>query len=123
MSINPFTTVLQKAIIVAGGVLLILLGTTAGLLWWDLRSARADLETCRTTSAGLGARLDVQNGAVLSWQQAASSAQETTRTALEAARRAGTANKPELKRLADLLAAGRATDCGPAVAEIREGLR
>lgn len=123
MIANPFTTVAQKAIIVVLGVLLVALAAAAGMLWWDLRSTERALLECQNTTAGLVARVDEQNRAVQGWQAAASSAQATTRAALDTARRAGAANKPELKRLADLIAGAKSTECGPAMQEIREGLR
>lgn len=123
MIANPFTTAIQKGIIVVGALAFVAVATTAGVLAWQLDGEKERHEECRTNAAALAARLDVQNAAVASWQEAASNAQASTRAALETARKVGNANKPELKRLADLVAAGRATDCGPAMAEIREGLR
>lgn len=123
MIANPFTTTAQKAVIVVLLVVLVALGAAAGMLWLDLRSMRSNLDECKLTSAGLAARLDVQNAAVQSWQRAASDAQDSASKALALARSKNAAQAPEIKRLADLLAAGKVTDCGAAMSEIREGLR
>lgn len=123
MIANPFTSALQKGIIAALLLLLVAVGVFASLQWFEAGRLEARLADCQVQSARLSGALDTQNTAVESWRAAASAAQGVSAKALIAAQAANKARVPELRRLTDLLAAGRATDCGPAMGEIREGLR
>lgn len=120
---NPFTTVAQKAIIVVLGLLIAVLGTAAGMLWFERRSLQVALADCTADKGKVSAALGIQNQAVIGFQQAASAATATSLAALQAARTVSQGSAAERKRLADLLAAAKSTECGPAMAEIREGLR
>lgn len=120
---NPFTTTLQKGIIAALLAALLALGIFAAVKAWQVDDLRHDLQECNNAKAKLSGALDLQNEAVEGWQKAASAAQEVSVKALATARAANAARAPEMKRLADLLAAGKATDCNAAMVEVREGLR
>lgn len=120
---NPFTTAIQKAIIIALVVVIVALAVFGGLQWFEAGRLQGKLEACRGESARLTGALQVQNEAVTTWQKAASDAQGVSVKALAAARAANAAKGPEIKRLADLIAAGQVSDCSAAAAEIRKGLR
>lgn len=118
---NPFTTTLQKGIIVALLAVVLLLGGTAGWQWWRAERLENKLGACENAKAGLAGALDTQNNAVAGWRDAASAAQAVSTKALANARAANAARVPELKRLTE--AAGRVGDCAAAMSTIREGLQ
>lgn len=120
---NPFTTTIQKGIIIALGVVIVALAAFGGTQWFIARSLRSDLEDCRIEKAKLSGSLELQNGAVASWQAAASAAQEVSAKALVAAKQANAGRVAESKRLADLQVLAKSQACGPAMDEIRKGLR
>lgn len=120
---NPFTTTLQKGIIIGLLAVVLVLGGTAGWQWWRAERLENKLGACENAKAGLVGALDTQNTAVKGWQEAASTAQAVSSKALATARAANAVKAPEIKRLAEAVAAGRATDCAAAMSTIREGLR
>lgn len=114
---------IHRGIITLLGVAIAVLTVFGGTQWWAARGLRFDLEDCRIEKAKLSGSLELQNGAVAGWQAAASAAQSVSAKALAAARQANAGRVAESKRLADLQALAKSQECGPAMDEIRKGLK
>lgn len=95
----------------------------SGYAWWAVTDARSDLAACQSDKNTLALALERQTAAVAVWSASASAAQETARQALAAASAVAAQREPNAKRLEALLLAAASRDCGPAMVEIRKGLR
>lgn len=94
-----------------------------GYSWWAVDQAEDALSVCASDKRTLQAALDRQNAAVTVMATAASQAQETARQALATATQVAKQRTTAAEELEGLILAAKSQDCGPALQEIRRGLK
>lgn len=112
----------DRAFLAAATVVALVASTIAVVLGFQLHGAQQDLAECTGAKAKLTGQVEEQNRSITGWKETADKAVAGGKVALEAAQALTKAKAGQVKALQELVKTGKATDCGSALATIREGL-